>query len=392
MSRRGNGEGSIYWNDTRARYEGLLDLGVGDDGKRVRRKVTGKTKTAVADKMKDIREREMHVRRSAAVRTLSDLLDLWLDTSAASRLGEGSTLRNYRHHAKCIGESLGKVRLDKLGPEDVDRYFLRQAQAGYSRATLVRHRSILSQAVRWGVRRRHIAWDVVAVAEMPPASVFDAATPRKKKPRQARALDADELRRFIAEARKRRNGAALILGGTVALRPGEFTGLLWEDVDLDAGVVHVRRAWKGSGEQRALGEPKTKGSVRSVSLPGSVVADLRAHRKAQLAERMAAADWNPADPGLVFTTRTGHPIDAANLRRLVREVADKAGVGHVTPYDLRHTATSVLSAAGVRNEHLADLLGHVDTRMVERHYRHRLGDSVAVAAGPMDELLAAGNA
>ena len=227
MGRRGNGEGAIYWNAARGRYEGQVNLGVDERGKRVRRKVTGKTKTAVADRIKEIRESEMHVRRSAAVRTLSDLLDLWLDTSAAARLGEGSTLRNYRHHAQCIGQSLGKVRLDKLGPEDVDRYFLRQARAGYSRATLVRHRSILSQAVRWGVRRRHIAWDVVAVAEMPPAAVFEAATPRKKKPRQARALDAGELRRFIAQARKRRNGAALILGGTVALRPGEFTALLW---------------------------------------------------------------------------------------------------------------------------------------------------------------------
>lgn len=112
-----------------------------------------------------------------------------------------------------------------------------------------------------------------------------------------------------------------------------------------------------------------------------MVADVRAHRKTQLAERMAASD----DPGPVFTTCTGHGIDAANLRRLVRG-GDSAGVGHVTPCDLRHTATSVLSAAGVPNEHLADLLGHVDSRIVERHYRHRLGDSVAVAAGPKDEL------
>ena len=56
MSRRGNGEGSIYWNETRRRYEGLIDLGVDDaTGKRVRRKVTGKTKTAVADRIKEIR-------------------------------------------------------------------------------------------------------------------------------------------------------------------------------------------------------------------------------------------------------------------------------------------------------------------------------------------------
>lgn len=388
MSRRGNGEGAIYFDSNRGRWEGQLDLGRDEAGKRIRRKVTGRTKSTVAERMREIRQREMHVRPTSEVRTLANLVELWIETAAASRLGEGSTLLGYRHHAKVITESLGQTRLDRLGPEDVDRYFLRQAAAGYSRATLVRHRSILSQAVRWGVRRRYIGWDMVAVAEMPPAAVFDAATPRVRNRRAPRALEVSELQKFVASARKRRNGAALIVAATVALRPGELTALLWEDVDLEAGVVHVRRAWKGSGSQRHLGETKTRGSVRAVDLPSTVVSALREHRSAQLAERLAAEDWDSHDPGLAFTTSVGSPIDAANLRRLVREVAQDAGVGHVTPYDLRHTATSVLSDAGVRNEHLADLLGHVDTRMVERHYRHRLGDSVAVAAGPMDELLA----
>lgn len=388
MTRRGNGEGAIYFNEQRGRWEGQLDLGRDESGRRIRRKVTGKTKSAVAERMREIRQSEMHVRPDSGVRTLKDLLALWLETSASSRLGEGSTLQGYRHHAETIAKLIGNTRLDKLGPEDVDRYFLRQAEAGYSRATLVRHRSILSQSVRWGVRRRYIGWDVVAVAEMPPAAVFEAATPRVPNRRAPRALDVSELRRFVASARHRRNGAALILAATVGLRPGEFTALLWDDVDLEAGVVHVRRAWKGSGELRRLGETKTKASVRSVSLPGVVVAALRDHRSAQRIERLAAAEWDQRHPHLVFSTRNGSPIDAANLRRLVREVASDAGVGHLTPYDLRHTATSVLSESGVRNEHLADLLGHTDTRMVERHYRHRIGDSIGVAAAPMDELLA----
>lgn len=387
MTRRGNGEGAVYFNQKRNRWEGQLDLGRDESGRRVRRKVTGKTRSAVAERLREIRARELHVRPSAEIQTVSNLLRLWLETAAAARLGEGSTLGGYRHHVGLIEASIGRLRLDRIGPEDIDRYLMHQATLGYSRATLVRHRSILGQAVRWGVRRRYIAWDVVAVAEMPPAAVFESAAPRTKNRRTPRALTADETRRLVDKARSRRNGAGVILGVTVGMRPGEWSALLWVDLDLERGVVHVRRAWKGSGVHRSLGEPKTKGSVRSVGLPGAVVADLRRHRTSQLAERVAAKDWNADDPGFVFTTRTGQPIDAANLRRLVREIAAKAGVGHVTPYDLRHTATSVLSEAGVRNEHLADLLGHVDTRMVERHYRHRLGDSIDVATGPMQAVL-----
>lgn len=63
-------------------------------------------------------------------------------------------------------------------------------------------------------------------------------------------------------------------------------------------------------------------------------------------------------------TPNSRPLDPANVRRAVRRIAGAAGIdGSVTPYDLRHTATSVLSATGVAPELLADLLGHVDTRM-----------------------------
>lgn len=101
------------------------------------------------------------------------------------------------------------------------------------------------------------------------------------------------------------------------------------------------------------------------------------------------SDWGrPGEwEGLVFTSAAGTPIDPSNFRRLVKEVANRAGIGHLAPYDLRHTAASLLSDAGVPNHELADLLGHTTTRMVEVHYRHRPTDTIDVAIGPMDELL-----
>ncbi|MGH9167538.1 MAG: tyrosine-type recombinase/integrase [Acidimicrobiia bacterium] len=91
-----------------------------------------------------------------------------------------------------------------------------------------------------------------------------------------------------------------------------------------------------------------------------------------LEERLTAgARWSAKWEGLVFVTPNGLPLDPANVRRIVRRIAGAAGIdGSVTPYNLRHTATSVLSATGVAPELLTDLLGHVDTRMVLRHYRH----------------------
>ncbi|MGH8925312.1 MAG: tyrosine-type recombinase/integrase [Acidimicrobiia bacterium] len=67
-----------------------------------------------------------------------------------------------------------------------------------------------------------------------------------------------------------------------------------------------------------------------------------------------------------------------------------AGIdGSVTPYDLRHTATSVLSATDVAPELLADLLGHVDNRMVFRHYRHPVTPTINVAAKHIERAIKA---
>jgi integrase len=385
---RGKGEGTIYYEAERGRWVGQLDISDGIGGRR-RRKVTGKTKSAVAARMRELRDEEKLVRRSSSVTTTGELLTRWLHTAAAAKLGEtSSTFTGYRHTVEHhLVPALGSIRLDRLHPEHIDDYFLTKARDGYARSTLIRHRSVLGQGLRWGVKRRHLSWDPASLAELPPEDVFRAA--RRRQIRTPRALNAEEARRFIAAARERHNGAALVLALCTGLRPGEVTALSWSDLDLSAGRVTVQKAWKGTKEHRHIGEPKTRGSIRTVGIPDHLVDLLRAHRRAQLEARMRSSQWTDDGLDLVFTTKVGTPLDPANLRRLCDEVAATAGVGGVAPYDLRHTATSLLSEAGVRYEELADLLGHVDTRMVERHYRHRLSDSVSVAVGPMGDLLAA---
>jgi Phage integrase family len=71
-------------------------------------------------------------------------------------------------------------------------------------------------------------------------------------------------------------------------------------------------------------------------------ADERAAAEGQWAE-----EWDGAQ--LVFTTATGRPIDASNLRRYFRQACERAGIGRWTPYEMRHSAASLMSAAGCRS-------------------------------------------
>ena len=166
------------------------------------------------------------------------------------------------------------------------------------------------------------------------------------------------------------------------LRPGEWTALTWDD--LDGETLHISRAWKDTGTNRHLGEPKTRRSVRSVDVPAAVVALLHEHRRTQLQEAIALGWRNPDD--LMFVSEAGSALDPANVRRFVRQVAKAAGINwwkDLTPYTLRHSAESLLVDQGVPIERVADLLGHASTQVTERYYQHRVRASVDAAVEPM---------
>ncbi len=70
-------------------------------------------------------------------------------------------------------------------------------------------------------------------------------------------------------------------------------------------------------------------------------------------------------------------------------MTERAGLGRWHPHELRHSAASLLSAAGVPLEEIADVLGHATTRVTSQTYRHRTTPTVEAAAVPMDRLFGA---
>jgi integrase len=113
---------------------------------------------------------------------------------------------------------------------------------------------------------------------------------------------------------------------------------------------------------------------------------LRAHKERQAQERVAAGgQWD--DDDLVFSTRTGGPLDAANVRREFKAACRAAKIGeHWTPRELRHSFVSLMSSTGVPVEEIARLAGHSNTRTTEVVYRRELRPVLTAGAEAMDKL------
>ena len=137
---------------------------------------------------------------------------------------------------------------------------------------------------------------------------------------------------------------------------------------------------------RAHGDTKTERSRRTLTLPHMAINALQTHQQRQDQDRhTAGARWDDQD--LVFATRTGAPLDAANVRREFRAVCKAADIGPGwTPRELRHSFVSLMSSTGVPVEEIARLAGHTSTRTTELVYRRELRPVLTAGAEAMDTI------
>jgi len=155
----------------------------------------------------------------------------------------------------------------------------------------------------------------------------------------------------------------VVVAAYTGFRPSEWASLEWRDVDRDAGVLTIERAFS-YGQVKPL---KTKGSRRRVPLPA---------RAAEVLEHVPRR----LDTRLVFPGSRGAHIDLRNWRkREWKPALEAAGLPRERrPYDLRHSFASWALAAGVPAYDVARYMG-TSVRMLDLTYGHLVKGSEAVA-------------
>ncbi|GAA1771494.1 Putative prophage phiRv2 integrase [Nonomuraea coxensis DSM 45129] len=172
---------------------------------------------------------------------------------------------------------------------------------------------------------------------------------------------------FLAQAATHRLFALYRLIALRGLRRGEAVGLRWKDVDLAAGTAGVHWQITQLGWEPVQGRPKTEASDRTIALDADTVTALRAHRKRQAAERLAAGEaW--MDSGFVFTDEIGRALHPQQVSDQFYLLSFRAGLPPVRLHDLRHGAASIMLAAGVDLKVVQETLGHVSSTFTRDTY------------------------
>ena len=390
MARRGWGDDAIYWVARRRRYVGAASLGYGPDGKRIRKVVSGKTKQEVKDKLKALHEDLARPVRSSRDYTLSLAVEDWLGEGMTGRSAQ--TVAKYRNVLKPLLREIGDKALADLTAADVRAALARFART-HSTDTVSIARLGLERSIRHAEANDFADRNVAALVDTPQG---------QRRPSKALSLEqAATLLRVSCQERTVREfpgspprppslmHAYIVLCMLVGVRTEEARALRWDHVDLDGRpdadppVPPNVAIWRSV---RAHGDTKTEKSRRTLGLPRMAVTALRDHRECQLADCVAAGElWQ--ERGLVFTTQIGTPLDAANVRRMFKNVCTTAGLGdNWTPRELRTSFVSLMSHRGVSTEEIARLVGHSSTRVTETVYRCELRPVITTGAEVMDQI------
>ena len=376
-------------------WRGELTLGYTGDGKRQRRKVSGKTKVAVVDKLRDLRlQLDTGVTPKAGYvhYTLRQAAEDWLEHGLEGR--SAKTVTKNQNVLKPILAVIGARKLRDLTAADV-RQALAAMAAGYSTAAVSMGHLALKRAIRHAEANDLVGRNVAILADTPKGRegrpskslTLDQAAAVMN---AARTLPVMELRPGLKDVRRPAElmHAYIVLSLLCGLRTEEARALHWAHADLDGDPAaspsvpaHIA-VWRSV---RAHGETKTERSRRTLGLPAAAVQALRAWSGSQANEQLAAGrGWQ--DTGLVFTNHVGAALDAGNVRKMFKRVCTEAGVGASwTPRELRTTFVSLMSHQGVSIEEIARLVGHASTRTTEIVYRRELRP-VITGAEIMDQL------
>jgi integrase len=393
------------------RWRVRWDLPAGPDGKRRQRARRGfRTKREATAYLAEV-SHDQHNRGRLSVRsdvTLGEYAQAWLDSR---RDLKATSLDNLRTGLVHIVPRLGQRRVQDVSAEDVAWLWVELSERGKAHGpcrtagvTCPDHgcspdehtglgpksighvhgalRSILAQAVEDGL-----------ITTNP----CDTKRARQARPRGGKGTTKvtedqcwsdGQARAFLAadDGDRLRPLWVTILG--TGLRRGEAVGLRWEHVDLERGVLKVRRSVTVVRGQPVVDEygGKTEAAYRDLMLGDELTAVLREHRKRQAEERLALGPaW--VDSGAVFATVDGQPLNPGQASKAFTRATSDTGLPPIGLHGLRHTHATMLLRAGVPITAVQHRLGHEDPSITLSTYAHSIPADDALAAAATSRAL-----
>ena len=275
-----------------------------------------------------------------------------------------NTMRAYQAPLKRLREQFGSSKPGDITPDEVSAYLRYLAGRGYGQRTMSMEFAILNMIFDYSIVKGYASTNPCGPVKLP------SGLPKAK-----RDMPTDEQLEAVKKGVKEPFGLFPFMLLYTGLRRGELLALRWEDIDLEAGVIHVSKSVYFAGSASVVKEPKTASGKRTV-----VILD-------------ALREVLP-EPGTGFVFGGEKPMTDYQFRKEWGTWAKAVGLGpggmkgtDVTPHQLRHAFATILYDAGVGEVDTMAIMGHSSIKVTREVYTHIRQDRMAQTTKQINDYL-----
>lgn len=358
--------------------------------KRIYRAFRGTKREAEKEMARLIAELEKGTYVEPSKLTFGDYLKEWLKNREHDNLSP-TTLRRYSQIVELrLIPKLGMLPLEKLRPIHIQKFMRDVAEEGrldgkttpLSYDSLRYHYRVLHKALEDAVKMQLLPFnpaDAVTIPK-PPQELDDE--PKE----EIQVLTAEQVEIMLEAAKITPYYHLLFVAVRTGLRRGELLGLRWQDIDLKAGKLSVKRALAYTPQKGKFFKlPKNKKSRRTIDISREVIEVFKDLKKKQAEAKLFYGQYYK-DHGLVFCQPDGTPMHPDTPSSWFPEFLQRIGLPRLNFHCLRHTHASLLLQAGVDIKVISERLGHSSIRITYDLYAHLMPGMQKEAVNKLEKL------